>query len=66
MKILRNSVKCKKCGVDIESKNEHGMVECECRAVTITGGKKLLVRYGKKENFVETSLVEVDVERKVK
>lgn len=66
MKILRNSVKCKRCEAKIESKTKHGIVECECGAVTITGGKKFLVRYGKEKNFVETSLVEVEVERKVK
>lgn len=60
MKILKNSVRCKNCGIDIESKDEYSRVECSCGAVTITGGKKVLVRYGKEKDFVETSMVEMD------
>ena len=65
LKILRNSVKCRKCGVSIESKSVFGMIECKCGAVAITGGKKFLNRSGKEDDFVETSLVEVTAERKV-
>lgn len=65
MKILRNSVRCKKCGVNIESESTFSMIECRCGAVAVAGGKKFLNRYGKKEDFVETSLVEVAAERKV-
>lgn len=50
----------------IESKSEHGRIECMCGAVTIAGGKEMLIRYGKQDDFVDTSLIEVDIERKVK
>lgn len=66
MRIIRNSVKCKKCKNVIESKSEYGRVECKCGAVTIAGGKEMLIRYGKQKNFIDTSLIEVDYERKVK
>lgn len=66
MKIIRNSVKCRKCKIVIESKSAHGRVTCECGAVTISGGKKILERYGKKEDFVDLALIEVVYERKTK
>ena len=37
-KLLRNRVKCKKCGATIESRYTHDFVECECRSVFVDGG----------------------------
>lgn len=66
LKILKNSVKCKKCKQEVESKSEFGRVTCKCGAITIGGGKKILARYAKKEDFIETSLIEKSFRKKVK
>lgn len=65
MKILRNVVRCKKCGIEIESKIAGGLVTCSCGKISIGGGRERLERYGDEKNFVERSIIEVEYERKV-
>lgn len=36
--ILKNSIRCKKCGDIIESISVHDLVYCRCKAVFIDGG----------------------------
>lgn len=37
-KLLRNRIKCKKCGDIIESKSVHDWVPCKCGACFVDGG----------------------------
>ncbi len=43
-KILRNRIKCNKCGDIIESESVHNFVTCKCGAVSIDGGHEYLKR----------------------
>ncbi len=38
-KIIRNRIKCKKCGEIIESTSRHDFKFCKCGAVAVDGGK---------------------------
>ena len=40
-KIVRNRIKCKKCGEIIESTSRHDFKFCKCGAVAVDGGKRL-------------------------
>lgn len=37
-KLIRNAIKCKKCGDVIESKTRHDFKECSCKACYVDGG----------------------------
>ena len=43
-KILRNAVRCKKCGDIIESKTRHEFQTCTCGNVSVDGGHIYLRR----------------------
>lgn len=43
-KIIRNRIKCKKCGSVIESFNRHGFVWCPCGTCAVGGGHSYLKR----------------------
>lgn len=43
-KILRNRIKCNKCGDIIESTSVHDFVTCSCGAVSVDGGRSYLKR----------------------
>ena len=43
-KILKNAVKCLKCGEIIESTYTHNYVTCGCGNVSVDGGKDYLKR----------------------
>lgn len=62
MRILRNSIKCRKCKTIIESKIVGGLVTCDCGKISIGGGREILERYGNKKDFVDLALIEVDCE----
>lgn len=38
MRLLRNAIRCKKCGDTIESKSVHHFVQCTCKSVGVDGG----------------------------
>ena len=38
-KILKNKIKCLRCGEIIESKETNDFVECSCGSVAVDGGK---------------------------
>lgn len=57
-RILRNSVKCLKCGTEIESKHRHDFVWCSCRAVAVDGGHDYLKRMGNFNDVEDTSITE--------
>ena len=60
VKIIRNRIKCKKCGDIIESKSVHDFVECKCGAVAVDGGHEYLRRVGSSEDIIDLSIVEKD------
>lgn len=43
-KIIKNSIRCKKCGDIIESKNVHDLVSCKCGNCSVDGGKQYIRR----------------------
>lgn len=43
-RILRNAMKCLKCGEVIESKTRHDFVECSCGSIFVDGGHDYLRR----------------------
>ena len=52
-KIIRNRIKCKKCGENIESTSRHDFKFCKCGAVAVDGGKDYLRRVGNKDDYEE-------------
>lgn len=60
MKIIKNTIQCRKCGDIIESKHVHDFVTCSCGAVAIDGGHDYLRRCGNKEDIIELSIVKSD------
>lgn len=54
-KIIRNRIKCLKCGDIIESTSVHDFKYCSCQSVAVDGGYDYLKRVGKVENFEELS-----------
>jgi hypothetical protein len=57
--IIRNSIRCLKCGDEIESKHRHDFRRCRCGAVAVDGGQTWLRRVGRFEDWVDTSIVEI-------
>lgn len=43
-KIIRNAVRCQKCGDILESKHTHDFVTCQCGNVSVDGGHSYLKR----------------------
>ena len=55
--IVRNAVRCKKCGQVIESTHRHDYRTCKCGAVSVDGGHDYLKRAGSpddREELAET------------
>ena len=52
-KIVRNRIKCKKCGEIIESTSRHDFKFCKCGAVAVERRKDYLRRVGSKEDYEE-------------
>ena len=51
MKIIRNAIRCKKCGEVIESKSVHDFKFCSCGACAVDGGHEYLRRCGELEDW---------------
>lgn len=67
-KIIRNRIRCKKCGSIIESTYRHDYKECRCRSCAVDGGHAYLRRCfterGVFEELSEAELVgEVQTEK---
>jgi hypothetical protein len=58
-KIIKNSVKCKKCGDEIESTFVNNLAVCECGEVAIAGACNELIRYNDVDEYYDTSILEV-------
>ena len=57
-KIIRNAIRCKKCGDVIESKTVHDFKFCSCGSCAVDGGLDYLRRCGNREDWEELSEVE--------
>jgi hypothetical protein len=56
MRILRNSIICKKCEEEIVSKHVHDYVECKCGSVMVDGGNQYLRRSA--DGYICTSVID--------
>lgn len=54
-KLVRNRIKCKKCGDTIESKSVHDYVTCKCGAVSTDGGLDYMKVSGNNEDWEDFS-----------
>jgi len=57
-KIVKNAIRCKKCGDIIESKFQHDFVTCSCGSVSVDGGHYYLRRVGDFGDWEELSETE--------
>lgn len=57
-KIIRNAIRCKKCGDVIESKTVHDFKFCSCGSCAVDGGLDYLRRCGNLGDWEELSKVE--------
>ena len=58
-KVIKNSIRCKRCGDVIESRGVHEMVWCSCGSCAVDGGHEYLRRAYKEEGcYEELSVVE--------
>lgn len=61
LKIIRNKIQCKHCGVVIESESRHDFKFCTCGKVAIDGGHFYLKRSGNPNDLIELSeIIELD------
>ena len=56
-RIIRNAIRCKKCGDIIESKTVHDFKFCSCGACAVDGGHDYLRRCGNLGDWEELSEV---------
>jgi hypothetical protein len=57
-RIIRNSIRCRRCGDEIESTHRHEFKYCSCGAVAVDGGHTWLRRVGDPALIEDTSIVE--------
>lgn len=57
-KIIRNAIRCKKCGDIIESKTVHDFKFCSCGSCAVDGGHDYLRRCGNLGDWEELSEAE--------
>lgn len=58
--ILRNAIRCRSCGDEIESRHVHEMRWCRCGAVAVDGGREYLRRVGDLDAMDELSEMRED------
>ena len=64
MKIIKNCIKCLKCGDIIESESRHDFKTCSCGAISVDGGKDYLRRCGNRDDWEDFSEVEHNTPKK--
>ena len=57
-RIIRNAIRCRKCGDIIESETVHDFRVCSCGACAVDGGHDYLRRCGTLEDWEELSKAE--------
>ncbi len=60
-KIIENKAQCLKCGDVIESLHRHDFVTCQCRAISVDGGKDYLKRSVGSKGYEDTSIEKEDL-----
>ena len=55
IKIVKNRIKCKKCGDVIESSSVHDFRFCSCGLCAVDGGHEYLRRCGNQEDWEDLS-----------
>ena len=55
--IIKNAIRCRKCGEIIESTSVHDFKFCKCGACAVDGGKEYLRRCGEREDWEELAQV---------
>lgn len=60
--IVKNAIKCNKCGDVIESTHVHDFKWCKCKSVAVDGGLHYLRRVGNQEDWTELSVDSSTVE----
>lgn len=61
MKIIKNAIRCNRCGDEIESKSTHDFVTCSCGACSADGGHECLRRCAASvDEFTDISIVETE------
>ena len=63
MKIIKNAIRCKICGDEIESTYRHDYVSCSCGACAVDGGHNYLRRSFKSPAFFEDMSIVVPTEK---
>ena len=58
-RLIKNRIKCLKCGDIIESKSVHDWVQCTCGACFIDGGHDYMRIGGNKEDWEDLSEWEI-------
>jgi len=67
MKIIKNAIRCKRCGDEIESTYRHQYVMCRCGACAVDGGHDYLRRsFASMDCFEDISVVVATEEDKAK
>lgn len=56
-KIIKNMIKCNKCGDVIESVSVHDFKWCKCKTVAVDGGHEYLRRLGNMGEWEEMSII---------
>jgi predicted house-cleaning noncanonical NTP pyrophosphatase (MazG superfamily) len=64
-KILKNSIRCKRCGDVIESRGVHEMVWCSCHSCAVDGGREYLRRCFAEDDCYEELSVTVKTYNKL-
>ena len=60
-KIIRNAIRCKKCGDVIESETVHDFKFCSCGSCAVDGGHDYLRRSAPSlDDFIDLSVVELE------
>lgn len=58
-RIIRNRIRCNRCGDEIESTQTHEFVTCKCGACSVDGGYSYLRRCAKDlKEYTDLSVVE--------
>ena len=57
-RIIKNAIRCKKCGEEIESKTVHDFKWCSCHACAVDGGHDYLRRLGEPQDWESISICE--------
>ena len=55
VRIMKNAIRCKKCGDVIESYSVHDFKFCSCQSCAVDGGHDYLRRCGNREDWEELS-----------